>query len=65
MSSTTYEFREWSEDGTNIDLEFTEDDDIMNCYRFHDLCKRFAIAIGYMPSTVERVFGETQYDEMI
>jgi len=64
MSSTTYEFREWNEDDINIDLEFTVDDNTMNCYRFHDFCKRFAIAVGYMPSTVEKVFGETQYEEM-
>ena len=28
----------------------------------HDLCKRFMLAIGYGESTVEEVFGETDYD---
>ena len=64
MNSTTYEFRKWNEDGTNVDLEFTVDEDIMNCYCFHDFCKRFALAVGQLPSTVEKVFGETQYNEM-
>ena len=64
METTTYEFREWNEDGTNIDLEFTVDEDNINCYNFHDYCKRFAAAIGYMPSTIEKVFGPTQYNEM-
>ena len=64
MDTTTYEFREWHEDGTNISLEFTVDDDEMNCYKFHDFCKRFAAAIGYLPSTIEKCFGETNYEEM-
>lgn len=65
MEEIRYSFSEWRPDDTNISLDFTEDDNKMNCYRFHDFCKRFALAVGYMPSTVEKVFGETQYDEMI
>lgn len=60
MSKITYDFHEYRDDGTLVELEFVEDDDIMDCNRFHDFCKRFAIAIGYSSNTVERVFGETK-----
>ena len=66
MKEVTYSFSEWQEEyGKHISLDFVEDDDKMNCYRFHDLCKRFAIAIGYTPNVVEKIFGETQYEEML
>ena len=64
MAEVRYSFSEWDADNTNISLDFTWDEDTMNCARFHDFCKRFAYAVGYMPSTVERCFGETQYEEM-
>lgn len=62
--NVTYEFREWNEDGRAVDLEFTVDDDEMNCWRFQEMCKKFAIAVGYHPETVEKCFGETNYEEM-
>jgi len=65
MKEVRYSFSEWQSDGTNISLDFTWDEDDMNCFRFHDFCKRFAIAIGYTPSSVEKAFGVTQYEEMI
>lgn len=61
----TYEFREYNPNGFNVDLEFTESYETMNCARFHDFCKRFAIAVGYMPSTVENIFGETRYEQFL
>ena len=60
MKKIIYEFREYRDDDTSIELEFVEDDDIMDCNRLHDFCKRFAIAIGYNLNTVERIFGETK-----
>lgn len=60
----TYEFRVYNSDDTTIELEFVEEEDAMNCARFHDFCKRFAYACGYMPSTIQKFFGPTQYDEM-
>lgn len=64
MNKVNYEFREWHDDDCVIELNFTENEDEMNCARFHDFCKKFAIAIGYMPNTVEKFFGETRYEEM-
>ena len=65
MEEIRYSFSEWQKDGRNISLDFTEDDARMNCYLFHDLCKRFAVAIGYPSDLVEKVFGKTQYEEML
>ena len=31
----------------------------MNISEFHDKCKRFALALGYHPNTIEKYFGET------
>lgn len=63
MKTESYEFRQWCPDGTDVNLTFDEDESLMNCYRFHDFCKRAAIAFGYMPETVEKVFGETDYEK--
>jgi len=62
---SNYEFRVYYDDDTSIELSFTENEEEMNCYRLHDLCKRFARACGYMPSTIEKVFGPTNYEEML
>ena len=62
MSITTIEFREYHSDETTVELNFNVNDDEMDCARFHDYCKRFAIAAGYMPTTVEKYFGETHYE---
>lgn len=65
MDKVTIEFHEYHSDGTVVNLIFDEDDNEMNCARFHDLCKRFAYAAGYMPETIEKFFGETKYEEML
>ena len=58
-SETTIEFTQWYKDGSKVSIEFVEDDDDMNIYRFRDLCKRIAVAVGYCPNNVEEVFGES------
>lgn len=65
MEEIRYSFSEYRADDTNVSFDFTENEDEMNCARFHDYCKRFAIAIGYLPETVEKYFGETCYEDMI
>ena len=65
MNTAAIEFREYHSDDTNVELTFAVDENEMNCAKFHDFCKRFAIAAGYMPSTVEKFFGKTRYDEML
>ncbi len=65
MENTTYEFQQYCPDGTSVELIFQENEDTDNCYRFHDFCKRAAIAFGYLSETVERVFGETNCEEML
>ena len=58
------DFVQLNPDDSRIELNFTENDDEMNCAKFHDFCKRFAYACGYMPSTIEKFFGSTRYEEM-
>ena len=65
MNEANYDFHVYYKDGSTVSLEFCQDEDEMNCYRLHDLCKRFAAALGYMPETIEEVFGLTQYEEML
>lgn len=55
------EFTQWNPDGTKTALEFIENDDVMDIFYFHDLCKRFAAAVGYANSSIEKAFGETKY----
>ena len=55
------EFTQWNPDGTRVELTFTEDEDELDVFRFHDICKRFAAAVGYMDSSIEKAFGETKY----
>lgn len=57
-----YSFSYIDEDGTNTSLSFSIDTDKMNLYKFHDMCKRFALALTYSPEQVEEIFGETIYD---
>ena len=64
MDKMTLEFRQYNSDDTTVELSFIENEDEMNCAKFHDLCKRFAYACGYMPSTIEKFFGSSQYEEM-
>lgn len=65
MNAAIIEFREYRSDDTNVELTFTVNEDEMNCAKFHNFCKQFAITAGYMPSTVEKFFGETKYDEIL
>ena len=62
---TTYDFHEYNADGTVVELEFVENEDKMNCARFHEFCKRFAYACGYMSSTIEKYFGPTRHEEKL
>lgn len=57
----TINFIQWNPDGTKIELEFVENDDELDVFHFHDLCKRFAAAVGYMDGSIEKAFGETKY----
>ena len=57
MENTTYEFQQYYSDGTSVELIFQENEDIDNCYRFHDLCKRAAVTFGYSPEAVKEVFS--------
>ena len=60
-----YEFRWYDTDENTVVFEIDIDEDNMNCYRLHDYCKRFAVACGYMPETVEKIFGKTDYDAIL
>lgn len=62
MENIVIEFREYNPDETTVELTFNEDADGITCARFHDLCKRFAYAVGYMPSNIEEIFGRTRYE---
>ena len=55
------EFTQWNPDGTRVELNFTEDEDEMDIFRFHDLCRRFAAAAGYMENSINEAFGEVKY----
>lgn len=59
-----FKFQQLYSDGSSTEVIFKEHDDI-NIYVFHDLCKRAAVAFGYLPVSVERGFGETNFDEAI
>lgn len=60
--NNTIEFRLYNSDETTVELTFNEDAGDITCARFHDLCKRFAYAVGYMPSNIEELFGHTHYE---
>lgn len=53
------DFSQWEPDESCVELSFVENDDNMDIFRFHDYCKRFAAAVGYTNSSIEKVFGET------
>ena len=55
------EFTQWNPDDTRVELSFTENNDEMDVYHFHDFCKRFAAAVGYTDVSIEKAFGETKY----
>ena len=56
-----YEFVYYDKDGhvTRYEQDVSSDHTIRT---YHKLCKRFAIALGYIPSRVEEYFGE-DYEE--
>ena len=62
MSNDTYNFEFYpaDEDMTTVRLSFDKND--LNCAEFHKMCKRFAIALGYNPNTVEKYFGPDSDD---
>ena len=64
-NNVRFEFRAYEPDGEETVLEFEKDYDKVNAYNFHDFCKRFAYAYGFMTETVEKVFGPTNYEEML
>ena len=39
-------------------ISFTDDADEMDIYKFHDYCKRAAVAMGYSETSVYKAFGE-------
>lgn len=65
MDKIHFEFRAYDPDETEVTLEIEEDYDKMNAWKFHDFCKRFAYAYGFIPEIVEKIFGPTNYEEML
>lgn len=49
-------------DGESTSVTFTMPEDY-TIYTLHRLCKRFAAALGYAESTIEKAFGETVWED--
>lgn len=58
---TSIEFTQWNPDGTRVELSFHENEDDMDVYHFHDFCRRFAAAVGYLESSINDAFGQVKY----
>lgn len=46
----------------SINLSFDVKDDT-TIYKFHRMCKKFAAVCGYSNGLIEKVFGESIYEE--
>jgi hypothetical protein len=66
VKKNTYNFEfypdEENEHESSIRLSFELPPDA-HCSLIHSMCKRFAIALGYAPQTVEEVFGDDRFEE--
>lgn len=65
MDITHIEFHAYNPDEKNVSVEFDTDYNELNCWKFHDLCKRFAYAFGYATESIEKIFGSTNYKSFL
>ena len=61
MKEDTYNFEYWPGTKKNscvaqVRLSF-DTDSALHCADFHSMCRKFAIAVGYTPQTVDEIFG--------
>lgn len=55
----SYTFTHANQDGVIISLNFSVPPVGAHISTFHDMCKRFASAVGYSEKTIEEWFGES------
>lgn len=58
-----FEFYPDGDDRRNIRLSYDVPGDGVTCGELQRMCKAFALALGYAPSSVEECFGEDVYDD--
>jgi len=61
----TYEFHAYEPNDITTEVNFTENLNVMNIFRFHAFCKVFAHACGYTTESIEEIFGRTQFENFI
>ena len=58
----TYNFEFWPQNEIETPVRLSFEANNVRCSEFHHMCKAFAIALGYTPSTVEKYFGPDKVD---
>ena len=58
----TYNFEFWPQNEIETPVRLSFEANNVRCGEFHHMCKAFAIALGYAPSTVEKYFGPDKVD---
>ena len=58
----TYNFEFWPHNDIETPVRLSFDVNDLHCSQFHQMCKKFARALGYAPQTIERYFGPDRDD---
>lgn len=58
----TYNFEFWPSNEIETPTRLSFDANDVHCSEFHQMCKAFAVALGYAPQTVEKYFGPDRDD---
>lgn len=58
----TYNFEFWPSNEIETPTRLSFDANDVHCSEFHQMCKAFAVALGYTPQTVEKYFGPDRDD---
>lgn len=59
-STYNFEFYPANDIENSVRLSFDVDD--LPCGQLHKMCKAFAYALGYLPTTIEKYFGPDKDD---
>ena len=63
-NTENFSFNHLNADGVMTTLSFVVPDSGLTIANFHNMCRRFALSLGYSEKNVDKYFGEESFDNL-